>query len=248
MLDVPSAGAWNMSVDQALLESVEATGIPVIRIYRWAPATLSLGYFQILDDRNQHTGSLTCPVVRRASGGGAILHDQETTYSLCFPSSNRWSKRNTEIYTLVHDCITESLNDWEIEVTAYNSEVSKQTETVSSSFMCFSRRADGDLILDGNKVVGSAQRRSKNALLQHGSVLWERSSFATELPGIEDLAEHSVDTEQIAESFVTRLSKKLDLSMQREELTDAEHEKSRKIMATKFGLESWTRNRNRSQT
>ena len=98
-----------MSVDQALLETVEQSGQMTLRIYQWEPATISLGYFQAYDDRQQHEASSNCPVVRRKTGGGAIVHDNEITYSLCVPSSERWSSKNSELYDLVHNSLIELL-------------------------------------------------------------------------------------------------------------------------------------------
>ena len=234
-----------MAVDQALLQSVEDSGMPVVRIYGWQPATLSLGYFQSYTDRESHCESLPCSVVRRASGGGAIVHDQETTYSLCIPSSSRWARQNTEVYSTVHACISESLSDWDVEVVSFKKPTEEPPPTSGRPFLCFQRRYPGDLIFSGQKVVGSAQRRSKTALLQHGSILWERSEFAPQLAGINDLAEQVIDTVQFAEAFVTRLSSRLELSMQRQEMADCERDAASKILAEKFDNESWTKFRNR---
>ena len=245
IFDPPAVGAWNMAVDQALLQSVEESGMPVVRIYGWQPATLSLGYFQSYVDRESHSESLPCSVVRRASGGGAILHDQETTYSLCIPSSNRWAKQNTEVYNTVHECISESLSDWDVEVAAFEEPQAKPERGNGSPFLCFQRRYPGDLIFKGQKVVGSAQRRSKTALLQHGSILWDRSLYAPQLAGINDLAEQTIDTLQFAEAFVTRLSAQLEIPMQRHEMVDSVRAMAGKIMDEKFDKESWTKSRNR---
>ncbi len=81
IVDPPQAGAWNMAVDEALLESAVAGGLPVFRLYQWSEPTLSLGYFQAVADRQQHPASHGCPLVRRRSGGGAILHAHELTYA-----------------------------------------------------------------------------------------------------------------------------------------------------------------------
>jgi len=252
ILDSPSAGAWNMAVDQALLESVEWSGVPTLRMYAWEPATLSLGYFQSYSDCDKYLPTATCPVVRRASGGGAILHHLETTYCLCVPSRHRWSARNTELYTTVHDCIIESLAEWDVVVAAYEQSKHPQQPSRAASdkaaFLCFLRRSSGDLILQDHKVVGSAQRRSKSGLLQHGSILWERSVITPELPGINDLAEQCVDQVQFVESFVSRLARKLELPMRRYEITDDERKLARQIMQSKFGTDAWNRNRNRNRT
>ena len=85
LLDPPGDGAWNMAVDETLLEAAAAEGLCSLRFYQWAEPTLSLGYFQAYADRNQHEASRQSAVVRRASGGGAIMHDFDVTYSLAVP-------------------------------------------------------------------------------------------------------------------------------------------------------------------
>jgi len=87
LIDPPCRGAWNMGVDEALLESAARNGCVTLRFYEWSPATLSLGYFQTTADRQQHAPSRDCATVRRFSGGGAILHDHELTYSLAVPAN-----------------------------------------------------------------------------------------------------------------------------------------------------------------
>src|SRR5687767_13677741 len=88
LIDPPASGAWNMAVDEALLASA-AAGVATLRFYTWSQPTLSLGYFQHAHQRDAHAASRSCPLVRRASGGGAILHDRELTYSLAVPLRQR---------------------------------------------------------------------------------------------------------------------------------------------------------------
>ena len=98
-----------MAIDQALLQSAAESGVGTLRIYRWKPATVSLGYFQKCEDRNEHDASQPCPVVRRASGGGAIVHDHELTYSIAIPSADRWATQNRDLFDKVHQTLIKSL-------------------------------------------------------------------------------------------------------------------------------------------
>jgi len=82
IVDRPAPGAWNMAVDEALLDAAVEQGVAALRFYQWSEPTLSLGYFQRHADRDSHAASHDCTLVRRQSGGGAILHDRELTYSL----------------------------------------------------------------------------------------------------------------------------------------------------------------------
>ena len=88
IIDRPLPGAWNMAVDEALLLDASENGSASLRFYGWNAPTLSLGYFQRYDDRDLHAASRDCAVVRRQTGGGAILHDRELTYSLVLPPNH----------------------------------------------------------------------------------------------------------------------------------------------------------------
>ncbi len=235
-----------MSVDQALLESVEESKTAVLRIYRWAPATLSLGYFQTYEDRMGHLESSHCDLVRRASGGGAIIHDQEITYSLTVPSTNRWAARNTEIYRLVHDSITEVLKDFNVAAYTYDHKQHPPAEK-PNSFLCFQRRYDGDLICDGYKVVGSAQRRNKQAVLQHGSILLGTSDFAPQLPGINELAKVDFDYHQFSDRLVERICHNLSLNLVECKLYDSERKIAESYSSRRFNNDDWNIRRKKNE-
>ncbi|MDB4778218.1 hypothetical protein OAG68_02055 [bacterium] len=223
IIDPPASGSWNMAVDQALLETAESKGQTTFRIYFWKPATLSLGYFQQYENRQQHLASQSCPLVRRKTGGGAILHDHEVTYSLCVPSSERWSSKNRELYDLVHQSLIDLLADYQIRAHLFgNPNQQSPANTSEDSFLCFERRANGDLIVGDDKVGGSAQRRLRNSLLQHGSILLQRSEFAPELPGIIDLTDGALNTEEFVENWVAKLTGDLDIELHASALTQEE--------------------------
>src|SRR5437764_2183769 len=107
LLDPPAPGAWNMAVDEALLETAAGSGVATLRFYQWQEPTLSLGYFQAAADRQQHAASRDCPLVRRASGGGAILHDRELTYSIALPQP----KAAAALYDACHETLIAALRE-----------------------------------------------------------------------------------------------------------------------------------------
>ena len=194
IVDPPAAGAWNMAIDQALLESTGTSGIPVLRFYQWTPATLSLGYFQRSTDRDTHLHSHDCPVVRRSSGGGAILHDHDLTYSLCLPIDHVLARDNLSRYNQMHLTIAAALSAQGIETKLFTCDESCPPKaTAADPFLCFQRRAIGDLICGEAKIGGSATRRTKTAVLQHGSLLLRTSACAPELRGIYELTGIEVD-------------------------------------------------------
>ncbi len=242
MVDGPLTGGRNMSVDQVLLQSAAESGVATLRLYRWQPATLSLGYFQNWASRSQHSSSRPCPVVRRASGGGAIVHDQELTYSLALPSSNRWSSQNRDLFDVVHQTLIQSLE--QLGVAGCQVYQTQGKESRTAPFLCFLRRATGDVVLDGFKIIGSAQRRLENALLQHGSVLVQRSRFAPELPGVRDLVEGSdCSIENLVKIWPPQLAQQMEWTMEPATLTAAEESQTQEIATQQFENDLWNRKR-----
>ena len=172
-----------MAVDAVLLETAVSEGLATFRWYRWAQPTLSLGYFQRREELAVATTLQHLPWVRRLTGGGAILHDQEWTYSVTVPAGQDLYRHPEELYDLVHDAIISVLGGTE-------SGLCRRGETMKSIEeppLCFSRRDSHDVVLGDNKVLGSAQRRRKGAILQHGSLLLRASSLTPEHRGLEDL-------------------------------------------------------------
>lgn len=243
IIDPPASGTWNMAVDQALLESAESLGQTTFRIYFWEPATVSLGYFQKFEQRRQHEASQPCPFVRRKTGGGAIVHDQEITYSLCVPSSERWSSKNKQLYDRVHQSLIELLDEYGIESHLFGDAIANSQEAANKDpFLCFQRRANGDLIIGKDKVAGSAQRRLKKSLLQHGSILIRRSEYAPELPGIADIAESFPGREEFVSRWIKRLSNDLQIDLQSAQLSD-EEKKLASVLESSFKSDAWNQNR-----
>jgi len=252
IFDSAGDGAWNMAVDQALLMSAEQDGMVTLRLYAWAQPTLSLGYFQKHTDRQLHEASATCPLVRRRSGGGAILHDQELTYSLAIPSSHRWSNQNSELYDLVHQVVIRLLAQDGVESQLYKNVSSQQSNDRDDAqapqidphaFLCFQRRSDGDLVSDGFKILGSAQRRLKHSLLQHGSLLLGRSEFAPELPGLLELAGKRIEFEEFSRRISKSLGDALGFDFTPAELTESEVQLAGELEAATFGATDWTQKR-----
>ena len=169
--DPPLDGADNMARDEHLLRSEELRPA-VLRIYRWSPPTISLGYFQ------RYTSLVNLPpelrelaVVRRQTGGGAILHDQEITYCLVVDDSLPiTSETAAALYRLVHAC-------WREAIACDVPQVERAPDSLpfpsprSGPFFCFQRPGQTDLLLSGGKLLGSAQRRTAGRVLQHGSLL-----------------------------------------------------------------------------
>ena len=250
LIDGPAEGSWNMAVDEALLdgallgaaEAEEARA--ALRFYQWAEPTLSLGYFQRHEDRRLHTSSLDCPLVRRASGGGAIVHDREWTYSLVMPAAHALSRQPNLLYDRVHQALVDVLRTCGIEAEIC---AAPRTKKGAEPFLCFARRVAGDVLLAGNKILGSAQRRRRAAVLQHGSLLLGTSAAAPELPGLLDLSADPPEVErflpEVIRPWSDELAIRLNLELATGELTDEERIAAARICAEKFAHDGWNRRR-----
>ncbi len=266
LIDPPSAGAWNMAVDEWLWDWAGRTGQWCLRFYRWDQPTLSLGYFQKYEDRWQHPSSVSCASVRRISGGGAIVHDVEWTYSLAVPwtrpavhgrraspdkcpvptRSAGWGRNmpHQGFYEVVHGTIVDLLADFDTVAKIHSGDAENRSSP--PAFLCFQRRSPGDVLVGSHKVAGSAQRRSALALLQHGSLLLARSVAAPELPGLAELTGREFRFEVILEAWLARLADRLGLVWFRNPLSQSERESIAQIVAEKHGRPDWIQSRTRS--
>jgi len=190
----PCSGAWNMAVDETLLESAVA-GRGSLRWYRWDQATLSLGYFQSPEQALADSRLRNLPIVRRLSGGGAIVHHHELTYSFALPAEHLLAATPRRLYTAVHERAIGVLAEFGYLAALRGTSTSARPE----EFLCFGRRDDFDVVMGGDKVLGSAQRRRKGAVLQHGSLVLERSEWAPEFPGVFDCGESAVSVPHLLE-------------------------------------------------
>lgn len=240
--DPPAAGAWNMAKDQALLEYVDEAAVHVLRFYRWSPPTLSLGYFQKVDERTAHPASISLSIVRRASGGGAIVHDRELTYSLIVPIKSRWAESNRDIYEIVHRAVIDSFARRGIVARLFD-DCSESQQIHAGPLLCFQRRANGDILIGNHKVGGSAQRRSRNALLQHGSILLRRSEFAPELPGVYELTGFEIDDRELTAELSAAIGRAMGLKPAIFDFSQELLDLAKEIERQRFGADAWTKNR-----
>lgn len=163
----PSTGAWNMAVDEALLNAAIEEEGSLVRLYRWSEPTVSLGYFQSLAATRDHPLLRELPVVRRLSGGGAILHHHELTYSVTLSAGHPLARIPREMYTSVHFCVVNVLAEFGVAASLRGA----ADESRGGRFLCFGRGDAFDVVMGQHKVLGSAQRRRKGAILQHGSLI-----------------------------------------------------------------------------
>lgn len=183
-----------MAVDETLLESAVA-GQCSLRWYRWEQATLSLGYFQSVETALGDSRLQNLPIVRRLSGGGAIVHHHELTYSCAVPAEHPLAVAPRRLYTAVHSQIIGVLAEFGYLAALRGTNSPAGPE----EFLCFGRRDDFDVVMKEDKVLGSAQRRRKGAVLQHGSLVLERSEWAPAFPGVFECGGHAASVPYLLE-------------------------------------------------
>lgn len=233
ILDPPRSGAWNMAVDEVLLESAVDGELPCLRFYFWTPATVSLGYFQPVGAVSECPSARNCPVVRRASGGGAIIHDNELTYSLSVGPADVEAFGRLRLYRIMHETLVEALSRFGVRA-----ELCGEAKA-PSPFLCFQRHYDTDVLVGKVKIAGSAQRRREGAVLQHGSVLLRRSEAAPELDSIEEAAGLVISTGALIEAWLNVLARRLGFAWKERPLSGDERRRAEVIMAEKYGNEDW---------
>jgi lipoate-protein ligase A len=256
-------GAMNMALDEALLHSVaDGDSPPVLRFYRWKPATVTLGYAQSVhsDLDLDVCRQFGLDVVRRSTGGRAVLHDQEVTYSVIAPL-------NTDLFgNSVLDCyraISEVLQKTLVQLGLPAQLVPGKPRTGhdnSSKAVCFSTPSQYELVINGRKVAGSAQRRYGQAFLQHGSVPVEidlellgrvlkvkpdsntENSLQT-VGWLNQWSDRALDVTEVETLLAETFSRHLQVSLAPSAPTALEQQEADKIFVEKFGCPDWNMKR-----
>lgn len=213
----PGAGVWNMAVDETLLESATA-GICTVRWYRWEQATLSLGYFQSAETALGDLRLRNLPIVRRLTGGGAIVHHHELTYSCAVPALHPLATAPRRLYTAVHEQIIGVLAEFSYSAALRGT----QAPSRAAEYLCFGRMDDFDVVMGVHKVLGSAQRRRKGAVLQHGSLVLENSEWAPMFPGIFECGGQRASIPDLLERLADALAGLLGPVHEKCSLSDSE--------------------------
>jgi lipoyl(octanoyl) transferase len=205
------SAALNMAMDEALLESA---AMPAIRFYGWARSALSFGYFGRFDEA-QKVGAGR-ELVRRWTGGGIVLHGTDLTYSIVVPATQDcFANSPGDFYFKVHAAIREALLQKGIAA------VLADFASPKISDACFANPVHADVLSNGEKIAGAAQRRTRHGLLQQGSVQYEK------LP------------HDFAERFARILCPAAEPRILNDQLTQRAHE----IAQHKYAQQHWLRRR-----
>jgi lipoate-protein ligase A len=164
--DGDADGAWNMAVDEVLLASASQS-IPTLRFYTWRGPWLSLGYAQTLSpERQTACRDAGVGVVRRMTGGRAVLHGRDLTYALAAPKTLLPEGLRAS-YDLVAGALVAALSKLGVDAERWSPEAASQP---LDAFDCFATPVGDEICAGGRKLAGSAQRRVAGAVLQHGSI------------------------------------------------------------------------------
>lgn len=252
-------GAMNMALDEALLHSVaNGDSLPVLRFYRWQPATVTLGYAQsVMTDLDQDIcRKAGLDVVRRSTGGRAVLHDQEVTYSVIAPlNTSLFGHSVLDCYRVISEILQKTLVQLGLPAELVPGKP-RGGHLNALKAVCFSAPSQYELVINGCKVAGSAQKRFGQTFLQHGSIPIEMD---LELLGkalkvdVGDSAAGSMDTvgwlnqwsaKPLVISDVEKLladvfSNHLQIEWVHSQPTPAEKQQARWMSDVKFGHPNW---------
>lgn len=219
-------GAWNMAADEVLLESA-ITGTASLRFYQWSEPTLSLGYFQPATKRLEAPLLADLPFVRRASGGDALVHHHELTYCLAVPA------KSGKVCATMHQVIVDVLRSYSVDAHLFV----PSAGDAFAGVLCFEHFAPCDVMIGDLKIVGSAQRKRKGAVMQHGGILLSQSNFTPSLPGIEELSGVVIDAEELQEKICEHWN------VESGEWTASELEQIAELRERKYARDAWNQKR-----
>jgi lipoate-protein ligase A len=231
-------GATNMAADETLVRSA-AAGVASLRFYGWTPATLSLGYFQSSAVRLADPLLLRLPFVRRPSGGATLVHHHEITYALALPPGSPC--QGSESWLLrMHRIITAALAELGLagKVAFFGATPIKHGEV-----LCFQQYTQGDVLCGGAKVVGSAQRKYRQALMQHGSILLAQSAHTPALPGIRELTGVTLAPAALRDAVQRALVGATGWRVEEMDWTDLEKQSAAELAAEKYATSAWNEKR-----
>jgi lipoate-protein ligase A len=236
LLDPPGPAAWNMAVDDALLQ---LGGPPTLRLYAWSPAAVSLGWFQRIADFADLPPDTV--VVRRLTGGGAIHHGDELTFALVLPAE-LLPRDVAASYVLVHDALVAALAA--VGVHCERIATGKAPAARPETRWCFAVPGRSDLVTATGKLLGSAQRRVSAPaprVLHHGSLVLHRPSLTPFVAAVDDAAPLDAEhRERLQTAVITQLAAVLGMTPQPGVLSPAERALAAQLAAQRYGDPAFT--------
>ena len=234
-------GALNMAVDEALLRLHEqGASTPTLRLYQWRPPAVSLGYFQRRHGLNlEMCRRLGLDIVRRPTGGRAVLHLYDLTYAVVAGAAEGLSASAEATYRLLCEGLLEGLRLLGVEA-----EMGRESSKPPQPEVCFLRASAADIVHRGSKFIGSAQTWRGSSLLQHGSIVLAPQTGAlaavfgagvaeleARLTSLSEILGRSVEAAEVGEAIRTGLGHVLRVAFEPGELTPEEWAVARQIAA-----------------
>ncbi|MBU0628552.1 MAG: lipoate--protein ligase family protein [Nanoarchaeota archaeon] len=239
--------SMNMAIDEALLTSKK----PVLRFYRWKPAGLSIGYFQSTQAINvEGCKKRGVEIVRRLTGGNAVLHDKELTYSFII-NEDEMPKSVVESYKMISKGLLQGLRNLKLKP-EMNIDVKKEEK----SAVCFKDPSWYELLVNRKKIVGSAQTRKNGKILQHGAVLIDIDvekycslfnncseelikKVKQRMTSINDELNKKVDYERVKKAMISGFEKELGIKFEASELIKEELKSAEELEKNKYSTDKW---------
>ncbi len=257
----PMPGAQNMAIDEAMLESVnQDQALPTLRLYAWEPACLSIGYAQPTADIDlKRLTDQGWDWVRRPTGGRAILHTDELTYSIIAPLTEpRVAGSVLDSYQRLSRALITALHSLSIPAESHPNHAAQNPQ--GNQAVCFEVPSNYEIVVSGKKLIGSAQARRKNGVLQHGTLpLWgdlrritsvlfyadeqKRGAAALRLLSyattVETVLGVRICWEKAAQSFIDAFQTELKIDLVRGELSNDEKMLAENLEREKYSHPSW---------
>ena len=261
LITSPARGAWNMAVDESILLHIgRGESLPTLRLYAWTPACLSLGYAQPFADVHMNRlNERGWEVVRRATGGRAILHTDELTYSVIAPNDEpRVAGTVLESYNRLAQALSLAVNNLRLPV---EMKEGRNGNPVDRNPVCFEVPSTYEITVNGKKLIGSAQARKREGVLQHGSLpltgdlarICQVLVFDDETARrnaserllarattVESALGGAVSWESAARAFIDAFEAQLGLTFERGDLSESESGTADQLVREKYAHPSWT--------
>ena len=262
----PADGFTNMAVDEALLEVFTAEeGVTTVRFYSWSPPALSLGYAQAIErdiDLKRCT-SLGVDVVRRPTGGRAVLHDHEVTYSVVISGDDpHVSSGVLAAYLTISQAMIRGLAYLGISAELLPLRRGVSLPSDRSSPVCFATPSSYEVAVAGRKIIGSAQRRAHGVIMQHGSIplswnlkrvqaVFARSSLESGSPqgkpdydlpmtSLQEAGGRAFDYAEVVAALTRGIAETWQIDLLPGQLSVAERQLSAHLRARKYHSDAWT--------
>jgi lipoyl(octanoyl) transferase len=262
IISPPAEGGWNMALDEALQISVGShQEKPALRLFSWEPPCVSLGYAQPISDIDLNTlNTFGYGIVRRPTGGRAVLHIDELTYSVIAPDEEPRVKGSIiESYRRLADALLHALHLLGIDAKADNEYVLPQGAQKNAP-VCFDVPSNYEIVVGEKKIIGSAQARRHHAVLQHGSLpLYGDITRIVDVMAFPDeakrekvrarLQEHAVNVSAVLErqiswqtaanAFAQAFSETLNIQLIACQPTEEEVKQAELLHKEKYGTKTW---------